>query len=340
MIKEILAHLDDVIIDDLKLYFIARELKDGYKVSDKVLDKYNFKAYQVDTNDDIRQILYDYTTDSMLSLSEKNYEFQEYDVIGDDSPRILTYQLQNKSMSFNNVINNQLKAGVSIPKIIGLNELLKDSELWAYCVGLTTRTESTVYTFRKMLRSKTAIDENESIQKSKYQKFIRARFNTTSSKLELIKGETVNLDKKIDCIYYQDTFFFGSNSKTQFEQIIGLEEEYKGQAKAVAAELEDLNLISGIDTINEEIENTPSIHKKLVRIARLGQYKKLDAKRVDAIIAYAKEKNLELKHNNGKLKIEDKKDVDLVLKFLVDYFKDSKITGITYGTYAGKILTN
>jgi len=45
----------------------------------------------------------------------------------------------------------------------------------------------------------------------------------------LLKGETVNLDKQIDCIYYDETFYV--IKKGYFEQIVGLQEERPLQGK-------------------------------------------------------------------------------------------------------------
>ena len=55
------------------------------------------------------------------------------------------------------------------------------------------------------------------------------------------KGETVNLDKQIDCIYYDETFYV--IKKVNFEQIVGLQEEYKEQSKIVVNELRETGKI-------------------------------------------------------------------------------------------------
>ena len=46
-----------------------------------------------------------------------------------------------------------------------------------------------------------------------------------------------------------------------------------------------------------------------------------------------------LKLKDGKLFIEDEKDIDLALKMLGDYYKRGEVSGKAYGTFAGKQLT-
>ncbi len=45
-----------------------------------------------------------------------------------------------------------------------------------------------------------------------------------------------------------------------------------------------------------------------------------------------------LKTNNGRILIEEKNDIETALKMLCDYYKEGKVSGKDYGTYAGKQL--
>lgn len=242
--------------------------------------------------------------------------------------------MTNKSMSFADVVNNQLKS--QPPRITSLEEIILTEELWAYCVGFHNKDSEWIYTFRKILLGKVAIDETDGNKKSALQKAIRTVFSTKSQKLELIKGETVNLDKQVDCIYYEDTFYIAK--KTQFEQIVGLEEEFKEQAKEVITELESTRMIEGLEVLEKQIENNPSIHRKLVRLSRIGNYRELDAKVINKMQMVCNYHGDILKLKDGKLFIEDEKDIDLVLKMLGDYYKRGEVSGKAYGTFAGKQL--
>lgn len=209
-------------------------------------------------------------------------------------------------------------------------------QIKAYCVGFNDSEERDwIYTFRKIQSGKVAIDEkeNKSILKT-----IRTYFDTSNQKLELLKGETVNLDKQIDCIYYDETFYV--IKKVNFEQIVGLQEEYKEQSKIVVNELRETGKFNGLEMIEEKIESTPSIHKKLVRIARIGNYRTIDDKIIKKMKTVCNRYGVKLNVKEGKLSIEEEADIDTILKMLADYYKTGEVSGKAYGTFAGKELVN
>tara|TARA_R110000868_G_scaffold163179_1_gene395318 strand:+ start:2444 stop:3514 length:1071 start_codon:yes stop_codon:yes gene_type:complete len=334
ILKELSEKLESIKIDNTFLYFITRVLKPDTKKTSKVMDKFLFKVYQIDVNDEIRSHLYSLTKDQLEYLSKRKKELHEYDVISDDTEQLFTYSMTNKAMSFADVINNQLKS--KLPKIKSLEEIILEEELWAYCVGFHNTGTDWMYTFRKILSSKVAIDEKDGNKRNALQKTIRTIFNSKSQKLELIEGETVNLDKQVDCIFYDDTFYIAK--KTQFEQIVGLEEEFKQQATHVIAELLATAMILGLEILAKQIDTNPSIHKKLVRLSKIGNYKDLDEKIIKQMQKICKQYGDNLKLKDGKLFIEDENDIDLALKMLSDYYKRGEVSGKAYGTFAGKQL--
>ena len=333
--EELSEKLESVKIDNTFLYFITRVLKPNTKKTSKVLDKYLFKVYQIDVNDEIRNHLYSLTKDQLKFLSKHKTELHEYDVITDDTEQLFTYSMTNKAMSFADVVNNQLKSNP--PKIKSLENIITEEELWAYSVGFHNKGTDWIYTFRKILSGKVAIDEKEGNKRNALQKTIRTIFNSKSQKLELIEGETINLDKQVDCIFYEDTFYIAK--KTQFEQIVGLEEEFRIQASEVISELLATKMIEGLEILSRQIEINPSIHKKLVRLSKIGNYKDLDEKTIKKMQKVCKQYGDKLKLKDGKLFIEDETDIDLALKMLSDYYKRGEVSGKAYGTFAGKQLT-
>ncbi len=334
ILEELSEKIGEIKVNNTYLYFITRVLKPDVKKSSKVMDKYVFKVYQIDVNEDIRDHLHKLSQEQLAYLASKKSELQDYDVITDDTQQLFTYQMTNKAMSFADVVNKQLKS--QPPKIQSLEEIIASEELWAYCVGFYQNGSDWIYTFRKILSGKVAIDENDGNKKSALQKALRTVFNTKSQKLELIQGETVNLDKQIDCVYYADTFYIAK--KTQFEQIVGLEEEYKAQASEVIKELEDTKMIEGLEVLKKQIAENPSIHKKLVRLSKIGNYRELDTKVIKQMQKVCKLHGDKLKLKDGKLFIEDENDIDLALKMLGDYYKRGEVSGKAYGTFAGKQL--
>ena len=152
----------------------------------------------------------------------------------------------------------------SIEGIISENE-----ELWAYCIGfMDVEDQEWIYTFRKIMVSKIAIDEKNETDKSIVWRQIRTIFNSTSKKLTLMKGEAVTLDKQIDCVYWEETFYV--LKKVPFEQIVGLQEEYHAKAIEVVDEMKNTGLIDGLDGLEEELKTNTSLHKKLVKLQQNG----------------------------------------------------------------------
>lgn len=319
--------------NNLQLYFITRYLKDEYKKRSKVLNKYLFKVYQVEVDDSIRNHLYELSLEQLGYLNKKQFEMTEYDVISDDSDHIFTYSMINKAFSFADVVNNQLNK--EVPLMSSIEEISQDGhELWAYCVGFNDlESNDWIYTFRKIQSGKVAVDEKDGVKGLKY---FRALFDTKNQKLKLLQGETINLDKQIDCIYYNDTFYIVK--KNNFEQIVGLQDEYKEEAQKVLEKLQKTNQLEGLEHIEEQIKNNPSIHKKLVRISKIGNIDSLDVKTIRKMQSVCKKHGNTLNIENGKLKIENEKDIDIVLKMLADYYKTGEVSGKNYGTFAGKIV--
>ncbi|MDM1041314.1 Kiwa anti-phage protein KwaB-like domain-containing protein [Empedobacter falsenii] len=335
ILNDILQKIEENGKGNIILYFITRILKPNVKASTKMLDKYDFKVYQIDINEEIREHLYNLSVEQIGTILKYKTELHEYDVITDDSQQLFTYQMTNKAMSFADVINNQLVNNP--PKIKSLEEIIMNEELWAYCVGFFNENEEWIYTFRKILSAKVAVDEKSGNKKNALQKSIRTLFNSKSQKLELIEGETVNLDKQIDCIFYEDTFYVAK--KTQFEQIIGLEEEYRIQANQVITQLEQTNMFIGTELLQNSSDKNPSLHKKLVRLSKIGNYQTLDKKTVTKMQGICKKYGEKLNLKDGKIHIEDENDITLTLKVLADYYKVGEVSGKPYGTFAGKALT-
>ena len=331
-INELLCRITTTNVEDSKLYFITRILREGVKRSSKMMEKYLFKVYQVDIDDEMRQYLFDVSKEQLEYVIKKDFEMVDYDVISDDTEHLFTYSMKNKAMSFSDVVYNQLKSNPA--KVMSIEGIISEvEELWAYCIGFNdTENKDCIFTFRKIQAGKVAVDEKEN-QKT-LAKTIRSYFNTQSQKLELLKGETVNLDRQIDCVYYDETFYV--IKKGYFEQIVGLQEEYKKEAQQVVEDMKNTKMIEGLDKIEKEIEDNPAIHKKLVRIARTGNYKTISEKDIKQMQKVCKKYGVKINVKNGKLAIEEKEDIDTVLKMLADYYKTGDVSGKPYGTFSGK----
>lgn len=336
-LDEILGYIRGTNQEDVRLHFITRILREGVQKRTKTLKKYVFKVYQIDVDDEIREYLYEQSVKELERTVEKGYSLIDYDPISDDTDHLFSYKLKAETSSFSDVVVNQL--GSELPKVESINEIVSDSEeLWAYCIGfLDVKNGSWIYTFRKILSGKVAIDENNDPEKNLVLRQIRTIFNTTSKKLTLMKGEAVTLDKQIDCVYCEETFYV--LKKIPFEQIVGLQEEFRKKAAEVVESMQSTGLIDGLEIIDEELKTNTSLHKKLVKIQQKRGLDKLTsegiAKMTRVCKRYGDKINL---GENGNIKIKESKDFDVVIKALCDYYKKGEVSGKSYGTFSGREL--
>ena len=336
-LDEVLDRIKDTKQEDVKLHFITRILKSGVGKRDKTLDKYIFKVYQIDVDDEIRKYLYDLSIKELERTVTKDYSLIDYDPISDDTDHLFSYKLKAETSTFSDVVVNQL--GKELPKVESIEGIISENEeLWAYCIGfLDVEAQEWIYTFRKIMVSKIAIDEKNDTDKSIVWRQIRTIFNSTSKKLTLMKGEAVTLDKQIDCVYWEETFYV--LKKVPFEQIVGLQEEYHAKAIEVVDEMKNTGLIDGLDGLEEELKTNTSLHKKLVKLQQNGGLEKLDDKQIKKMAKVCKRYGETISVGaDGHIKINDRKDFETVIKAMCDYYKKGEVSGKSYGTFSGREL--
>ena len=336
-LDEVLDRIKDTKQEDVKLHFITRILRSGVGKRDKTLDKYLFKVYQIDVDDEIRKYLYDLSIKELERTVTKDYSLIDYDPISDDTDHLFSYKLKAETSTFSDVVVNQL--GKELPKVESIEGIISENEeLWAYCIGfLDVEDQEWIYTFRKIMVSKIAIDEKNDTDKSIVWRQIRTIFNSTSKKLTLMKGEAVTLDKQIDCVYWEETFYV--LKKVPFEQIVGLQEEYHAKAIEVVDEMKNTGLIDGLDGLEEELKTNTSLHKKLVKLQQNGGLEKLDDKQIKKMAKVCKRYGETISVGaDGHIKINDRKDFETVIKAMCDYYKKGEVSGKSYGTFSGREL--
>lgn len=336
-LDEVLNRIKDTDQKDVKLHFITRILKSGVKKRDKTLDKYIFKVYQIDVDDEIRKYLYDLSINELEKTVSKGYSLIDYDPISDDTDHLFSYKLKAETSSFSDVVMNQL--GKELDKVESIDEIVSDrEELWAYCIGFFDLENSEwIYTFRKIMVSKIAIDEKNDTTKNILQRQIRTLFDSKSKKLTLMKGEAVTLDKQIDCVYYEETFYV--LKKVPFEQIVGLQEEYHATAIKVMDEMKNSRFIDGLDILEDELKTNTSLHKKLVKLQKSGGLEKLNDNSIKKMAKVCRRYGETISlGSNGHIIISDRKEFETVIKAMCDYYKKGEVSGKSYGTFSGREL--
>ena len=133
-LDEVLNRIKITNDEDVKLHFITRLLREGIGKREKSLNKYVFKAYQIDVDDEIRKYLYELSINELERTLSKDYSLIDYDPISDDTDHLFSYKLKAETSTFFDVVVNQL--GKQLPKVESIDGIVSDNEdLWAYCIG-------------------------------------------------------------------------------------------------------------------------------------------------------------------------------------------------------------
>lgn len=329
-LKELSEKLMSLRPHAIRLYLITRHIKPGISKSQKVLKKYDFEVAKIDLSDELQEYFRDVQTGQIKeALSDEEIEMSEYSVIDEDlHHRIYTYALNN-ALSFADVINDLLPNASRIKSVNSLKDV-KDY-LWAYCIK-TEVDNIPVYSFRKISKGKIGTDQNDKGWRDK----IRCQFNTDDAILEKLTKETINLDDKIDCIYFDFKFFVFK--KNNFEFIVGLEDEFREHAEHILDDFKESNLIEGIEHIEKEIAQNHTLLKRLANLVRSHNYEKLTKIKIHKMEEIALKFGDTFKIKNSKVLIENTKDINMFVRLLNDYYKKGEITGRFYGSNSGKLL--
>lgn len=98
-------------------------------------------------------------------------------------------------------------------------------------------------------------------------------------------------------------------------------------------------LKDGFNIIEEELKTNTSLHKNLVKLQQVGGLKKLEAVRVLTIKQACKRYGETIAvGNEGHIKIADRKDFEIFIVAMCDYYKEWEVSGKIYGTFSGREL--
>lgn len=316
-LSDLLVSFGDLEKKQARLYFVTRTLKDGVKKSSRIPGKYTYKCWSIETDIDIQKNLFNVFANKLSYISdEKKFIMSDYTLITDDAEKkILTYSKKENISSFMHIVDDDLRNASNLDSVINLGVIA--DFIWAYIIEVYIDGKI-ICGLRKMAPSKVMIGE----------KGIMAEFNTKNKSLKQFNGQTITFDKNIDVLYFDDIFYVVS--KDNFEEIVGLEEEYRKQAKDVADKIIENDLISLKYNLLDEIEEKNRFIRKLSKIK--NEIDLLDVHRIKKMLSVAKKFNQKFElDKDGKIIINDSNDLDIVVKLFDDYFLESRQTGKKYG---------
>src|SRR5690606_9703198 len=143
--------------------------------------------------------------------------------------------------------------------------------LWSYCIKFTSETadeKSRIFFFKKVSSTSVATDDVTGILNK-----IKASFDASDTRLTEVKHEYISFENKFDCVLYLNTFYIFS--KSNFEKIADIEEEFIEHSAKVLSEMQQLNMIEGLEILQSEISAKPSLMRTLAHIAKKDNHSKL-----------------------------------------------------------------
>jgi hypothetical protein len=310
-----------------RLYLVTRNIKQGIYTYAKVPDKYEYTCLRINTDKAIQKELFDLFMAKITHYSDsEKFILENYSIVTDDvEKKIMTYSSKGKIKSFMHIVDNDLKNSSELDSVKDI-ALIADC-LWAYIIEVSLNGRI-ICGLRKMSPSKIMVSEKE--------KVINTLFNLKEKSLVLSHDQSIVFDKGLDALYADDTFFV--IQKTNFEEIVGLETEYREEAKLVADKIMQSPKISLNFNLKETIENKNRFIRKLAKIK--DEVDKIDTPRINKMQETAALFKLSFVIKSGKIVINDEKELDIVIKLLDDYYLLSQQTGKKYEASVKKEISS
>lgn len=311
---------------NVRLYFITKNLKSGVSRREKALNKYQYECIRVNVDESLqRYFLMLLHGQVQAVLANDEIEYTEFQIIDDDfRDKIYTYALNNAT-SFHDLLNNKMVAGVDIPYVSSLSQI-RDN-LCAYSISIEDGTSIRLISFRRITRARIATEQSAGL---------KALFRTNDRRLVSTDGESINFDEKVDCVFHDGDFFVFH--KKSFENLAGLDDEYKAMALEMLEELAENDFVSGINLLLDEAGKSPIVAKQLARISKAQGHRNIDQNRISKMQEICSSLGLNLKVEDGKIVVDDLNDAKLLIRLLDQYYLSCMQTGDAFGSHAKKKL--
>jgi len=316
-LKELLSLVQDSRNRRTRLYLITRTVKQGFSARSRFPDKYEYNCLSINIDQDIQKELFDLFMAKLTHYAnEDSYNIEDYSIVTDDiEKKVLKYSKKEQISSFMHIVDNDIQNSSELTPVKSLSDIA--DMLWAYIIELSVD-NNIVCGLRKMSPSKVMISEKE--------RFITTRFKIKEKSLALFHDQSIVFDKGLDALYAENTFYI--IQKNNFEEIVGLESEYREVARQVADKIIQSPRISLNFNLMSEIEDKKRFIRKLTKIK--DEIDKIDVNRIKKMQETAKFFELSFVIKSGKIIINNVKDLDIVIKLIDDYYLLSRQTGKKY----------
>ena len=300
-----------------RLYLVTRTLKDGFSLYSKVPDKYEYICYTINTDQQIQKELFNLFLDktTYCAIPDK-YVLDDYSVVTDDvEKKILKYTKKEQIKSFIHIVDKDLKDSSELKPVTDLADIA--DKLWAYIIEIS-QGGKVICGLRKMSPSKILVSDKKNS--------FSTIFKMDERSLKLSHDQSVVFDKGLDALYANNTFYI--IQKNNFEEIVGLESEYREAAQIAADKIMNSPKISLNFNLKETIENKNRFIRKLAKIK--DEIDNISSTRITKMQETAKLFKLSFIVKAGKIIVDDEKELDVVIKLIDDYYLLSQQTGKKY----------
>ncbi|MCL2721380.1 MAG: DUF4868 domain-containing protein [Treponema sp.] len=316
-LSKFLSFLQDKKNHTTRLYLVTRTLKQHIHAQARIPNKYEYTCYTINTDQLIQNELFNlFLEKAEYCANEDKYQIENYSIVTDDSEKkILTYEKKEQISSFMRIVDIDIKNSSELPSVRDLSAI--SDKLWAYIIEISIKNE-VIFGLRKMSPSKVLVSEKKNA--------IAANFKLKEKSLVISHDQSIVFDKRLDAFYADDKFFI--IQKNNFEEIVGLESEYRDAAKQAADKIMKSPKISLNFNLIDAIENKNRFIRKLAKVK--DKIDNIGTTRIQKMQETATLFKLSFNIKSGKIIIDDENELDIVIKLLDDYYLLSQQTGKKY----------
>lgn len=307
----------------IRLFLITRDVKPDVPPYRRDIYKYIFRTYQLHLTPEVQIFILGRYWDQLNRASVA--EPQPYRVIDSDEARVAVFEVADKHFSFLEVFRNQVLQGNDVPAVVDFNTLA--GEMWGQVFALEGADGRTLYSLNKTSKAKIAVDERDN---AGLVRRFQLRFNTEERRLEFLNDPTLALEGEAAAYFFDERFYIFN--KAQFEQTVGIEEEFAASAVAALERVTGSGLVRGLEMAEREFAKSKRLLKRIAHLMVYDDLTELTPARLEKMREVAGHHELRFTIDEGQIRIEDKKDLDDFISLLEDYYLISPQTGHEYGS--------
>ena len=103
-VQDLYDVISDISTQDVKLYFVTRKTKENITKKMRAKDKYLFRVYQIDCDDELRETILSASKEQLKATIDKNFDLVDYDILSDEQRTYLRILLRIRYFLFQTLL--------------------------------------------------------------------------------------------------------------------------------------------------------------------------------------------------------------------------------------------